>query len=123
MQLYQLDSIVRALFDEKRLHVQVGPGWKLFFYVCLNLNKEKEFTTTYQNMAKELGFSSSTIKTWRKHLVDGNVLRSFSGGNVVHFKLLEPYRSILAENEENSVVATLVPEIVQVIEERLKKRQ
>jgi hypothetical protein len=123
MQLYRLDRMVRTLLDEKRLHEQVGAGWRLFFYVCLNLNKEKEFTTTYQNIAKSLGLSLSTLKSWRRHLVDGNVLRSFSGGNVVHFKLLEPYRSMLVEGEENTVVTSLVPEIVQVVEERLRKIQ
>lgn len=122
MQLYQLDNMIRGLFDEKRLHERIGSGWRLFFYLCLHVNKEKEFTTKYLNMSKDLGFSLSTLKTWRKYLVDNNVIHSFSGGNVVHFKLLEPYRSMLLENEQGSKAALLVPEIVKAIEETLKGR-
>lgn len=116
-----LDNIVMGLFDEKRLHERVGNAWRLFLYLCLNLDLEKECTTTYLKISKDLGVSQSTLKSWRKELVDNSVVRSFSGGTTVHFKLLEPYRNMLEGNSREKMVTTLVPEIVQIIEERLKK--
>src|SRR3990167_7167822 len=99
MFLYSFDNMMKGLIGEKRLHEQIGSGWRLFFYICLHLNKEKELTTTYADMSKVLGFSPSTLKLWRRQLVDNNIVRSFSGGRVVHFKLLEPYQSMLVEND------------------------
>lgn len=94
----QLERLVRGLFDEKRLHERVGSAWKLFFFICCNLDEENELTTSYAVIAQRLGVGVSTVKTWRKYLVKSMVIRSYMGGNVVHFRVMEPFKTFLREN-------------------------
>jgi len=98
----QLDRLVRGLFDEKRLHERVGSAWKLLFFICSNLDEEKELTTSYPVIAQRLGVGISTVKTWRKYLVKNTVIRSYTGGHVVHFRIMEPFKTFLSQNGVSS---------------------
>ena len=117
MRSYQLDRLVRGLFDEKRLHELVGSAWKLFFFICSNLDEEKELTTSYPVIAQRLGVGISTVKTWRKYLVKNTVIRSYTGGNVVHFRVLEPFKTLLRENSASSESRTLPAGIMYELEQ------
>lgn len=98
----QIGRLVTSLFDEKRLHEKVGSAWRLFFFICSNSDNEKELTTSYPLISQRLGVSISTVKTWRKILVKNLVVRSYTGGHVVHFRILEPFKAILQDREVNT---------------------
>ena len=93
--MFDWHAFMEFLMKDCELKKRIGPAWLLLFDIYLNADKAGIYSTTYANLPKRYGVSRITVKKWRRHLSKGLVIESFNKGNVVIFRLLEPYQLFL----------------------------
>ena len=98
----QVQWLKRLLSDSSR-RKQIGSAWPLFFHLLFSIDEKGKWTTTYEQLSRELGLAKPTVKTWRKLLVDNSVAKSYMGKHSVTFELLEPFlpTAVLSGEKKN----------------------
>lgn len=90
-------SFISFLLNAPGKRESIGAAWFLFFDIANNADLAGIYTETYSKLARKYGVSLGTVKAWRQHLKDSGVIESYSKGNSVALRLLEPYVSFVNE--------------------------
>jgi len=88
-------DVLKELILSEKERKAIGKAWPLFFFLVLNCNKSNKFITSYPELKEKLNESPSTIKKWREHLVDHQVIRVINGRLSMTLSLLPPYESLV----------------------------
>jgi hypothetical protein len=79
----------------KEARETIGKAWPLFFFVIFHAKKDNKFFTNYVELKEGLGESPNTIKKWRDHLVENQVIKVTKGSVSMSFSMVSPYDSIV----------------------------
>jgi hypothetical protein len=79
----------------------IGKAWPLFFLLIFNMKKDNRYTTTYAELEEKLSTSHNTIKDWRNHLVQHQVVKAIKGDSCLSFVLLSPYDSLVTCEQDD----------------------
>ena len=79
----------------------IGKAWPLFLFLAFNMKKVNKFITNYAELKEKLNTSPNTLKHWRDHLVENNVVQVFRGSVSISFVLLSPYDSLVTCEQDD----------------------
>lgn len=100
-------------------HVKaIGKAWPLFFFLVFHMDKSNKYCTNYPELKEEMGASPNTIKDWRDHLVEHEVVKVHKGNGSMSFVLQSPYDSLVTCEQDDIAQLKMVgdPAIKRVLD-------
>ena len=79
---------------EPEAQSRIGPAWRLFLLVYYRSDRRGFLKLTHRQLARLLDTSLWTIRAWRRHLCDRNVIDSMANSRYVIFYLKEPWLTV-----------------------------
>ena len=79
----------------------IGKAWPVFFFIVFNSDKSNKLIINYPELHERLNESINTIKKWKEHLVDHNVVDVIQGRTSMTFTLLPPFDSLVTCEQDD----------------------